>query len=1576
MMEKSSNINTNQKVNNHEKTSDYIETNNDKKNKNEAIEKIFPNIKYSIEMGIAKSKCLADKETFLFFGASGSGKSTHIAYLQDCPLTFHGEKLIYSNVDGYCIFFERPNKKMDYTDKNKLYLYERSNDYFKIKYLDKNDKQRELTAYKALAADNSDYISDDKLYLNPSLFNVFVKAIQEKYQLVDDKSESELFKLLKKYGINKLKSPFIGQTSVSETFLMNNYKVKYNDNHFFLCDSQGLDDNRENDKAIAATINMELGINSIKKIKGLILVINKKDLELRAEKFRRLAKIIGDLFSYDLTKLTNSVYVIFTNATTVIEENTEKYEDITEEEKEIFDTKEKWEKSIIIQKRKNILKNKKNAEKSIVENLKQIIKDCNRLENNTKSDNMVSLETICVKNLANFLTNLISPDSSINDKSENKKSTQTKWHIANYFTNAKGEIKVDGKFIKNFYESISGLTPIEKTNFNFNTYSQTRSNFINFIKSKLNKVDLLLDKVASINNDIDIQNTRKRNSEVTIERAKKSLEIAQGDEGVERDYEELNRIEDDIKKLSNELYYGYDSENEKVKDSPYGFKIFIYENNNSQELALFAREYGNFNKKKFEKISYNLPAIIVDTYDIDESKFIANGHKHIYFVFENHSNHICVMKFLNSEEYELLSLKKNYLVNKVKEGFSGQNYYHDEHNNFFNTSLLKKSRNINYELENNLYCTINLSKEIYAKLEKIASKKNNSNKNIIISNKKAKNHKMFNFFKLIFESFSISFDRLAKEGGLLKRRKQNQNELDEIMSKKDPVPFETIEKNSLDKSLLGLVEINYLDEFNKPIEKVEVKCEEKFSKIKEVLDKEAGEYSLSIKIEPDDNKFVRGAKNIFGYNKLKKHFGSNDIKVTFFTREYNLQKNKNRIDKLKSEIEDIGKKIETAKICIEDRKRQKKIFENWEFLNNPQALEELKNSIEIETHKLLNIKRIIEKHDAELKDTITKISEIDFKSFTYLIKILDPKHFKTETFRLLSTRINKFTEKFQSFDVYENFEPNELVINPNTTDSTESYNQLNKAFNNLKFQYRMLKSDFNELIRFVKFMKENMSLERIKQFNQQNKFNFYNPKLDIDALDQIDDIANILDCYDKPNTLLISKIFNQKKSGMKLFGEATNSISNGNCAYNSFALFLGQLVFYKEANLNDKVQESILRFFKNSDNKIINIAKRYTNVVNYFKQSDSAEWQRDLSLPLRKLAVKLLKNEQHNYCQQYYNLLENCLNNYCIDNNFADDTFLVHPFIKDKFTELGNDFAQAQKQLKTWWFAKNSGWRQYLEEVAKPAASAFDRARWGGQELEILAQFFNIGLKYKKGDQIIFLHTPFGSVDLKQFAKEDIQQLQIRGIVFKNNLGFYISHNMDSLDKIEQACDDLTNLLNEDSLLLKSIEQAKENNISAEDNQLLIATDDEILNIACFEQLLKRGIISKNDNNQYKFIKDVALDNQILKQRLSAITKPLVIKIKQSYKSANGICASLGYSGNHWWCEGFYDYSQAINQNNDSSLPANDDLSQAVLNSANKPLLLNTTINNQGANNDSNTVQNQGSQNKDQVDNDLPKNKK
>lgn len=222
--------------------------------------------------------------------------------------------------------------------------------------------------------------------------------------------------------------------------------------------------------------------------------------------------------------------------------------------------------------------------------------------------------------------------------------------------------------------------------------------------------------------------------------------------------------------------------------------------------------------------------------------------------------------------------------------------------------------------------------------------------------------------------------------------------------------------------------------------------------------------------------------------------------------------------------------------------------------------------------------------------------------------------------------------------------------------------------------------------------------------------------------------------------------------------EIEESLQDGNCAFNSFALALCtkellakiEHFIYSRGTYPDHVWHHFIKLAAAA----LNVTENWLSVklaMLEWREKDKAEFQKKLAKVFRMLAHDLAKTHIVNEYLYYYNktiaVFQAAFLDYIPnDKGSKDDIFCRHEFIEEKFKEFKrNDVPLNAVML--WWM--NNGYEKFLDAMSKNAEHA------GDLELARLARYFNLSLLRLDGPSIYRNFGYFPDISTDKFSEID-----------------------------------------------------------------------------------------------------------------------------------------------------------------------------------------------------------------------------
>lgn len=204
------------------------------------------------------------------------------------------------------------------------------------------------------------------------------------------------------------------------------------------------------------------------------------------------------------------------------------------------------------------------------------------------------------------------------------------------------------------------------------------------------------------------------------------------------------------------------------------------------------------------------------------------------------------------------------------------------------------------------------------------------------------------------------------------------------------------------------------------------------------------------------------------------------------------------------------------------------------------------------------------------------------------------------------------------------------------------------------------------------------------------------------------------------------------------------TLSNGNCAFNSIVLFIRDC--YLNLVENNEIIICITTVLTQENVSACLGLKTVTDFRQWFQNQTSEESQHLLAPILRQMAVKVMREPSSGFKANHLVGLKNMIdfgNANPTNRDLPDaETFLVHECIRDQWQRIcmscGHNVEQQKNAMEAWW--NEHGCTQYLEAMQIPASNASDKAHWGSNiELDILGKIFQFSIHFNcegQGHQI------------------------------------------------------------------------------------------------------------------------------------------------------------------------------------------------------------------------------------------------
>lgn len=222
--------------------------------------------------------------------------------------------------------------------------------------------------------------------------------------------------------------------------------------------------------------------------------------------------------------------------------------------------------------------------------------------------------------------------------------------------------------------------------------------------------------------------------------------------------------------------------------------------------------------------------------------------------------------------------------------------------------------------------------------------------------------------------------------------------------------------------------------------------------------------------------------------------------------------------------------------------------------------------------------------------------------------------------------------------------------------------------------------------------------------------------------------------------------------------EVEQSLQDGNCAFNSFALAIcnrdtlskiAQLI-YNSGSTPDIAWHQFIKLAAAQ----LNVAENWVAVKTEMlrlRKDNKAEFQIKLAKALRQLTHDLARTFDCNEYIYYYNktvdVFQAAYQEYDPrDKNTKDDIFCRHKFIKYKFKEFKSNKTD-MNVIMLWWM--DEGYAAFLDAMNQ------DRKHAGDLELARLARYFRLSLLRQDGPSMYRNFGYFPNINLEQFAEID-----------------------------------------------------------------------------------------------------------------------------------------------------------------------------------------------------------------------------
>lgn len=341
------------------------------------------------------------------------------------------------------------------------------------------------------------------------------------------------------------------------------------------------------------------------------------------------------------------------------------------------------------------------------------------------------------------------------------------------------------------------------------------------------------------------------------------------------------------------------------------------------------------------------------------------------------------------------------------------------------------------------------------------------------------------------------------------------------------------------------------------------------------------------------------------------------------------------------------------------------------------------------------------------------------------------------------------------------------------------------------------------------------------------------------------------------------------------------TLGDGNCAFNAIAIGICHLI---RQDLKDKSNEKIQILQEKLSSYVANLEKWLKPVI------DWNDLQKTLAPILRQLAIDEIRKQDDVIGPLYKARLWHTYTN----QSLKDDTFIVHPHIKEKFKKPN----LTENGLNTWWDKK--GRDQYFHHLSlsQTVQGVPNKARWGSDiEIEFLALLFDINIKYITGNYSKTLGIGSGMISA-DFTEDEKERLSSFNLI-ETKINCWTLRTFETREALETKIAEFAPLTSEEMKVLNSLLQtARQFPDVSEYNDLK-------------QKLIRLGILNKykdkyTDKEIFLFIdKDGAdtINKEGISNYAQGINDTLKAKLLKCYEK-NLPTFTLQHSGNHWEYKG------------------------------------------------------------------------
>jgi HEAT repeat protein len=388
-----------------------------------------------------------------------------------------------------------------------------------------------------------------------------------------------------------------------------------------------------------------------------------------------------------------------------------------------------------------------------------------------------------------------------------------------------------------------------------------------------------------------------------------------------------------------------------------------------------------------------------------------------------------------------------------------------------------------------------------------------------------------------------------------------------------------------------------------------------------------------------------------------------------------------------------------------------------------------------------------------------------------------------------------------------------------------------------------------------------------------------------------------------PVTIVPSIISNNSIEVIKGPNQDTVTLPDGNCAINTFALGICDIVLQNK----DRLANNKIKTLLDGLNPLFLQQAGLTLLTWLEKETDNDKRQAMLAPILRELAVEYIESHIDYYKESYEAGLLAAFEQYKL--NQPEDTFSVHSHIRKKFDELNRlvnvrnqnpdikemKEGQETQALLAWWnkgIGKNpSGFQEYLSHLKLPARGAGDRERWGS-EVEIGALAFRLGITIKnrksgiKVGQEQLLGVGYGCIlGLSESEIQHLGDLDI-GSRFQGNFRIEVADAQELTRRLE----------------LEKLTEAEKAYLDQNGRETILAfmvnsrsypvAERKGMQELC-DKLKRIGLFVRSKNQGLRFVNDA-----VLKSRLTPVAETLKKKVLAAHLKPP--CFSITHVGVHW----------------------------------------------------------------------------